>query len=321
MEKNSQTKKPVSGGGKAKKQAKVTGVMRRLPPFSALRAFEATGRRGNLSHAAEELYVTHGAVSKQVKALEETLGITLTRRAGRGIELTSKGRRLIPYLTKAFDDIDAALRTLSSETFEGHMIVSCMPGLTNSWLIPRLPLFLDQYPNISLTVLSATQPNGQEADIEIRYGRPDWPDRNIRMLRQLDVFPVCSPRLMNGPNPVRRVDDLFKHTLIDEPGGAHWREFFVSQGKDPSKVTRTLRFQDFTHGMTAVRAGLGVAMGDDLTMENDLATGQLIRPLPAMIRRQSLAYYLLTASDQPLTGAMSAFIDWLTMEIQRKDRD
>src|SRR6056297_556906 len=114
MEKNSQRKKPAAGDEKAKKQAEGNGVTRRLPPFSALRAFEATGRRGNLSHAAEELYVTHGAVSKQVKALEETLGISLTRRAGRGIELTSKGRRLIPYLTKAFDDIDAALLSVRS---------------------------------------------------------------------------------------------------------------------------------------------------------------------------------------------------------------
>lgn len=295
--------------------------MRRLPPLSALRAFEATGRRGNLTHAAKELYVTHGAISKQVKALEKTLGVTLTRRAGRGIELTSQGRRLIPYLTKAFDDIDAALRTLSSETFEGHMIISCMPGLTNAWLIPRLPSFLSQYPDISLTVLPTATTASHDADIEIRYGRPDWPNRNITLLRQLDVFPVCSPRLMNGPNPVRRIEDLFQHTLIDEPGGAHWREFFVSQGKDPSKVTRTLRFQDFTHGLTAALEGLGIAMGDDLTMESDLATGRLIRPLPTVVRRQSLAYYLLTAPDQPMTGAMSAFIDWLTMEIQRKDRD
>lgn len=320
MEKNSQYKKPGQTASGAKTPEKSAGQLRRLPPFSALRAFEATGRRGNLTHAAEELYVTHGAISKQVKALEDALGVPLTRRAGRGIELTSKGRRLIPFLTKAFDDIDAALRTVSSETFEGDMIISCMPGLTNAWLIPRLPSFLDQYPNVSLTVLSTNQLNSHEADIEIRYGRPDWPNRNITMLRQLDVFPVCSPRLMNGPEPVRHIDDLFNHTLIDEPGGAHWREFFVSQGKDPSKVTRTLRFQDFTHCITAAREGLGVAMGDDLTVEGDLAVGRLVRPLLAEVRRQSLAYYLVTAPDQPLTGAMRAFINWLTLEIQRKDR-
>ena len=294
--------------------------MRRLPPLSALRAFEAAGRRGNLKLAGQELYVTHGAISKQIKALEETLGFGLTRRAGRGIELTSEGKRLIPHLTKAFDEIDAALRTFSDESFEGHMIVSCMPGFANSWLIPRLPSFMKHYPNISLTLLSATQENGQNADIEILYGRPDWPDRNISMLRQLEIFPVCSPKLLNGPDPIRRVDDLFRHTLIDEPGGAHWREFFVSQGKDPSQVGRTLCFQDFTHGMTAVRNGLGIAMGDDLTMEHDLSSGQLVRPLPTMIRRQSKAYYIVTPPDQTLTGAKGAFLDWLTMEIQRTDK-
>ena len=295
--------------------------MRDLPPFSAIRAFEAAGRRLNISDAAEELYVTHGAISKQVKALENTLGVALTRRAGRGIELTPKGRQLIPQLSKAFDDIDVALRALTEQSSEGELTITCMPGLAATWLVPRLPLFFKSYPDISITILSASTRRHAESDLEILYGRPAWPDRTIRLLRQLDVFPVCSPRLMNGPEPVRKVDDLFNHVMIDDPAGSHWREFLVAQGKDPALIKKTLRFDDFNHGIVAVREGLGVAIGDDLTMANDLATGRLVRPLPAMISRQSLAYYLVIAPNMPITGPISAFIDWLTLNIQRNQQD
>ncbi|MCZ4352026.1 LysR substrate-binding domain-containing protein [Roseovarius aestuarii] len=295
--------------------------MRDLPPFSAIRAFEAAGRRLNISKAAQELYVTHGAISKQVKALENALGVTLTRRSGRGIELTPKGRQLMPQLSKAFDDIDIALRAVTEQSFEGELTVTCMPGLAATWLVPRLPQFFKSYPDISITILSASTRQRAESDLEILYGRPEWPDRNIRLLRQLDVFPVCSPRIMNGPEPVRKIDDLFKHVMIDEPGGAHWREFMVAHGKDPSLINRRLRFDDFNHGIVAAREGLGVAIGDDLTMASDLATGRLVRPLPAMISRQSLAYYLVVAPNLPINGPIAAFIDWLTLNIQRKQLD
>ena len=117
--------------------------MRNLPPFSAIRAFEATGRKLNVSEAAQELYVTHGAVSKQVKALENALGVALTRRSGRGIELTSKGRQLLPQLTKAFDNIDVALRSVTDHNYEGELTITCMPGLAATWLVPRLPHFFN----------------------------------------------------------------------------------------------------------------------------------------------------------------------------------
>ena len=169
--------------------------------------------------------------------------------------------------------------------------------------------------------MSASTRRRAECDLEILYGRPNWPDRSIRLLRQLDVFPVCSPRIMNGPDPVRKVDDLFKHVLIDEPEGSHWREFMVAHGKDPVLINKTLRFDDFNHGIVAAREGLGVAIGDDLTTANDLTTGRLVRPLPAMVSRQSLAYYLVFAPNLSISGPVAAFIDWLTRNIQRNQMD
>ncbi|UXX84742.1 LysR substrate-binding domain-containing protein [Roseovarius pelagicus] len=293
--------------------------MRKLPPLSALRAFEAAGRHGTLSLAAQELYVTHGAVSKQVKGLERSLGVQLTRRTGRGIELTPQGRHMLPYLTKAFDDLGAAVRSVHSGSFEGSLIISCMPGLAATWLIPKLAQFMDAYPNIALTVLSAVRAPGLHQDItdlEILYGRPEWPGRRVRLLRQLEIFPVCSPQVMSGPDPVRTLDDLSRHVLIDNPTGTHWQEFLLAQGKDTTAIRRTLRFQDFNHELSAARAGLGIAIGDDLTTGDDLAAGRLVRPLPEMVRRQSMAYYLVTAPERATSAAAGTFIEWLVQEME-----
>ena len=266
--------------------------MRHLPPLSALRAFEAAGRHGNLSMAARELCVTHGAVSKQVKALEGSLGVQLTRRGARGIELTPEGIRLLPYLVKAFDGLDAAVRSMDRESFEGSLTVACMPGLAATWLIPKLSLFMESYPRVALTLLppdSIAAQGGHRVDLEILYGRPDWPDKEVQLLKRLDIFPVCNPRLLEG-KPITTAADLARHTLIDNPQGTHWRDFFVAQGMDPYAAPHLLRFQDFTHCIAAARAGLGIAMGDNVTTAEDLASGALVRPLRQSVRRQSLAY-------------------------------
>jgi LysR family transcriptional regulator, glycine cleavage system transcriptional activator len=294
--------------------------MRQLPPLSALRAFEAAARRGNLSLAAQELNVTHGAVSKQVKTLERSLGFLLIKRTSKGVELTPEGRRLATHLTKAFDDLGAAVLSMESQVFEGTVTISCMPALASTWLIPRLAHFTAQYPNISLTILSpncADPGSGITTDLDILYGRPDWPDRKVQLLKQLEIFPVCSPKIANGPNGVEKVSDLNNHVLIDNPESTHWRDFFVSHGMERNTAIRTLRFQDFSQCIAAARAGHGIAMGDNVTTAGDLATGALVRPLRENIRRQSLAYYLVTPQNLEATSSVRAFSEWLILEMQK----
>lgn len=294
--------------------------MRQLPPLGALRAFEAAGRCGNLGMAARELCVTHGAISKQVKSLEASLGIRLTRRGARGIDLTPEGAALLPYLVKAFDDLDAALRSMDRQRFEGSLTIACMPGLAATWLIPKLSLFMDLYPQLALTLLApeaAAAQGGSRVDLEILYGRPDRASGQVTVLKRLDIFPVCSPRLLEGSGAVTRLADLTRHRLIDNPEGTHWRDFFVSQGMDPGAARHSLRFHDFTHCISAARAGLGVAMGDNVTTAEDLASGALVRPLRDTMRRQSLAYYLVTSPDRPASAAAEAFVSWLLAEIRK----
>lgn len=292
--------------------------MRQLPSLSALRAFEAAARHGSLSLAAQELQVTPSAVSKQIKALEESVGQGLIKRAGKGIELTLEGRRLMAPLTKAFDALDLAVLSIDGKAFEGSVTVNCMPALAANWLIPRLSQFTENHPNVSVILLSGGHSVAAEGvDLSIVYGQPNWRDRRVQLLRQLDLFPVCSPKLANGPHEIRKLPDLLYHVLLDDPEGTHWQSFLASHGLDASAAKRTLRFQDFSHCLAAARIGLGVAMGDNITTAGDLATGALIRPLRETIRRQKVAYYLVTSPNRETAASVHAFSNWLMAEMQR----
>jgi len=291
--------------------------MRDLPPLSALRAFETVGRRKSLKLAAEELNVTHGAVSKQVRALEAHLGMPLIKRQGRGIDLTPEGRRMAEQLSKAFDDLDGAVRSADSRAFDETVIINCMPALVANWLLPRLHSFRKQYPKIQLTVYSATQASPQikeQVDAHIIYGRPDWPGKRVLLLRRLEIFPICSPKFANSAR-LEKLNDLLNQVLIDNPEETHWQDFLLSHGLDSAAARQKLKFQDFSHCLAAARSGHGIAMGDNVTASSDLAAGTLVRPFREAIKRQSLAYYLITRPNGLMSASAEAFCNWLIMEI------
>jgi len=295
--------------------------MRELPPLNALRAFEALGRRGSLSAAADELNVTHGAISKQVKQLERRLSTRLIGRSGRGVELTAEGRRLMERLTRAFGQLDAAMQSLDAGAHEGTITISCMPALASNWLIPKLEQFSTLYPKIDIVVMASSSADASaidaiRADLHLLYGRPDWPGKEIRLLTQLTLFPVCSPGVANSLPGLNSVQDLFNYPLIDNPEGTQWRDYFLSYGLDDSAARRPYRFQDFTLCLAAARAGLGIAMGDNVNAEPDLAAGRLVRPFRETIRRQSLAYYLVSRPGSQ-NASLTAFSNWLVTEMQK----
>ncbi len=312
MDKNSQIKSAP---------AAVPAAARDLPPLNALRAFEALGRRGSLLAAATELNVTHGAISKQIKHLEGHLNTTLVTRAGRGVELTDEGKRLMERLTRAFGQINAAMQSLDMGAHEGTITISCMPALASNWLIPKLEQFHALYPKIEIVVMAAHSAGAAEveslpADLHLLYGRPEWAGNNIRLLTRLTLFPVCSPRIANTQPGLDNVQDLFRYPLIDNPEGTQWRDYFLAHGLDDSAARRLYRFQDFTLCLAAARAGLGIAMGDNVTAAPDLAAGRLVRPFRETLVRQSLAYYIVTRPGRQ-SASLRAFSDWIEREMQK----
>ena len=195
-----------------------------------------------------------------------------------------------------------------------------MPAFTVNWLIPKLGSFSARYPDITINIIPA---HGNDplvdasVDFAILYGRPTWPSRNVQRLSQLELFPVCSPKLLNGPNKIRQPSDLPGHLLVDDIEGTHWREWSAVHGLRLQNTTRTLRFRDFNHCISAARNGLGITMGDNITTATDLLNGTLVRPLREVLQPETKAYYLVTSLTNAISPAAQVFMDWISEEISR----
>src|SRR5947209_5532445 len=190
-----------------------------LPPLSALRAFEAAARLKSFSKAAEELRVTPAAISHQIHALEQDLGVQLFRRLNRAVELTASARVPLPGLSDAFAGIHASVRRLRAHNDTGTLTVTASPSFAAKWLVVRLHRFQERWPEIDVRI-SATDNvvdlTAGDFDIAIRYGSGRYPGLHVEPLLKNEVFPACSPHLLETGPPLRTPDDLRRHALIHD---------------------------------------------------------------------------------------------------------
>src|ERR1700686_2448763 len=190
-----------------------------LPPLSALRAFEAAARLKSFSKAAEELNVTPAAVSHQIHALEQDLGVQLFRRLNRAVELTASARVLLPGLSDAFAGIHASVRRLRAHNDTGTLTVTASPSIAAKWLVLRLHRFQAQHLDIDVRISTSDDVvdlTKGDFDIAIRYGTGRYPGLEVELLLQNEVFPACSPRLLEAGPALRTPDDLRHHALIHD---------------------------------------------------------------------------------------------------------
>ncbi len=169
----------------------------RLPPLNPLRAFEATARRGSVSAAARELNVTHGAISHQIRALELSVNTPLFERGSKRLKLTPQGALLLPAVTRAFDEIAAATAAMTRPATSGTLSITCVPALLSFWLIPRLHLFTEQYPDVRLTLTASNDPANvfnPLVDLSLLYGDGTWGDVWTRLWSRLSLFPSSARR-------------------------------------------------------------------------------------------------------------------------------
>src|SRR5690554_6823983 len=194
-------------------------MARRLPPLNALRAFEVAARHLSFTKAADELCVTQAAVSHQIKALEELLGVRLFRRYNRRLELTRAGQGYLPPLRDAFDMMAVATRRLRPDNESGQLKVSTLQSFATKWLIPRLAGFHQRHPDID-PMISTSQRlidlEAEDVDIAVRVGRGIYPGLHTVPLMDDVAFPVCSPRILDGPKPLRQPADLIHHVLLHD---------------------------------------------------------------------------------------------------------
>ena len=295
-------------------------MVQRLPPLNALRAFEAAARHCSFAKAAGELRVTAAAVSHQIKALEQTLGVKLFKRLPRGLVLTDAGRSYLPGLTEGFERLARASHGIAGRRLRGALTISVLPSFASGWLVPRLGEFRAHYPDIDLLVRSDIRFidfRTEDVDLAIRYSGAGFKGLRADKLLGEDIFPVCSPALLNGPWPLRRMDDLAHHALIHDGAGVEsdpwllWRPWLQEAGLGHIDPRRGPAFSDSTLMYQAAMAGEGVALGRSALVGEHLASGRLIRPFAAF-RRAEFAYWVVTSADAGEGPHVAAFRRWIT---------
>ena len=292
-------------------------ISRNRLPLNALRAFEAAARHRNLVRAAEELAVTHGAVSHQIRALEEQLASPLFDRSQRPMGLTPAGAQLLAAVHDSFERLTRAASAIKSGEIEGEITLSCVPGLAANWLVPRLGEFLSLHANVAVHVLTEywRHPKmADRADLAIAYGSAEHPGKRVVRLGHAEFFPVCSPTLKRRLGMPK---DLLEQTLLHEYSDEAWSRWFAAAGLAPTGSIRGVYFDSAHLSLEAARAGYGVAMGDIATVRDDLANKRLIRPFRLSVPA-AFPYYLIAPPETEQAPAARALEEWLIAEFNKK---
>ena len=294
-----------------------------LPPLNGLRAFEVAARHLSFAKAADELAVTPGAVSHQVKALEAYLEVELFRRQARGIRLSEAGQDILPMLQDAFDRLGQVGDRLQAHRCAGTLVVSAAPTFAAKWLVPQIETFNEQHPDIDVRIDAAKRVVDfarEDVDVAIRFGTGDeaglasWP-----LFDQPDeIFPVCAPVVAAGPPPLRAPGDLAACVLLHadwKHGGRtwpNWPEWLAHAEACDVDGQRGPRFTTWGLALQAARAGHGVALGSRSLVADDLARGDLVQPFTVTLRAPAnLGFHLVCPETAARRLKVRAFCTWM----------
>ncbi|MEO9655170.1 LysR substrate-binding domain-containing protein [Marinomonas sp.] len=287
--------------------------MKRYPSTTALRAFEAIARLGSVSAAAQELSLTRSAVSHQLNLLEDLLGFQLTQKDGRGLTLTYQGKHYADEAKKALTILLEASRANDGEEVTGELMVSCAPGLANYWLCHKLSAFTQKYPKVSLHIVSPSFPgdiSNDDVDLFITYGNGNWPEKYVKQLMTIRLFPVCSPHFFHQQGGFGHPSNLVKMPLLHLMGQTDWRVWLAANGVSNIQLEGGVVFSDANFVQSAAIAGQGIAIGDNMVSGDALAKGLLIRPFEKSIESPR-AYYLVTSPEKIERKEVFSFVEWL----------
>jgi LysR family transcriptional regulator, glycine cleavage system transcriptional activator len=283
-------------------------------PLTALRSFESAGRLLSFTQAAEELFVTQAAISRQIRELERSLGLALFERHHRSVSLTENGARLLARLTQSFDEIDGALRQMIPTSAATSLVVSAEPGFAACWLVPRLDRFRALRPEIDVEILSDSRViefRTSRAELAIRHGASatGWPRVEAQRLARSLATPVLSPVLLAQGPPLHHPEDLAGHTLLHEDGRLYWAVWMEQAGIASAQTARGPLFNDGALVIPAALRGHGVALGDLVLVKDDIAAGRLVAPFDLTVSLGS--YWLVAPRFDRLSPAARVFADWL----------
>lgn len=288
-------------------------------PLLALRAFTEVARHGSIKHAAQALGVTSGAVSQQIRQLEDRLGVTLFIRGHQKMSLSEDGASVYPTLLIAFDQIESALRTLESSKRRKTVTISTVPSFAASWLVPRLGDFNRLHPDIEVRVeASATLVDlrRDHVDIAIRHGLGHYPGLNTEHLVAPVLLPVASPELIASQPRIHEPADCLSWPLLQDADRADWALWLAAHDVDEDpRAERGTAFEDDYLLIRAAIAGLGLALVPQEYARDEIAAGRLTqvldKPWPSRF-----AYYLVTLPETQQRPEVLAFADWIKAQAQ-----
>ncbi|MGH8561959.1 MAG: transcriptional regulator GcvA [Nevskiales bacterium] len=313
----------------------------RLPPLNALKAFESTARHLSVKKAAAELSVTPAAVSHQIKALEDYLGVQLFHRRNRALELTEAARAGLPKLRDGFENLAQAVGRLSAHKGGGMLTVSAAPSFAARWLMPRLHRFLEARPEIDVRISARLRQAAEgrreaaaeratldtwlaDSDVAILYGHGNYPDFQVDRLLALSITPICSPRLVTHPqHPLLRPEDLRHHLLLHDDTGdlydgvSFWEVWLNAAGVSGVDIRRGPHFSHAVLAFEAAIEGHGVVATMPVLAESDLHSVRLVTPFALRVPLES-AYYLVCSPESAKRPSVAAFRNWLLEEASRE---
>jgi LysR family glycine cleavage system transcriptional activator len=297
-------------------------MSRRLPPLNALKAFEAAARQLSFTRAAEELFVTQAAVSHQIKALEEHLGIKLFMRKNRSLLLTEEGQGYFYDIKDIFSQLLEATEKLLAKGAKGALSVSLPPTFAIQWLVPRLNQFSDLHPEIDVRIKAVDQEESSltdDVDVAIYYGRGNWSNVSADKLHTEYMIPVCSPMLISEAKPLNTLRDLHHHTLLHDMTRETWKDWMKSAGIKGLNVNHGPIFSHSSMVLQAAIHGQGVALGHSVLAKPEIDSGRLICPFNEVLVSKN-AYYVVCRESQAELGKISAFRNWM-LSMVKKEQD
>ena len=283
-------------------------------PLNALRAFEASARHLSFTRAGLELFVSQGAVSHQVKALEERLGVQLFRRLPRGLALTDEGLALVPVVRDSFDRIGATLDRFAGGRFRETMTLGVVGTFALGWLLSRLPDFLERHPEIDLRVMTNNNRvdlAGEGLDLAIRFGDGAWHGTHAEPILEAPLSPLCAPGVAAR---LAEPADLAGEALLRSYRAEEWPAWFTRAGAQCPPL-RGAMFDSSAIMASVAAAGMGVALLPPAMFGQELAAERLVRPFAQEI--DAGRYWLTRLHSRTDSGAMAAFRAWLVSEAQR----
>lgn len=292
--------------------------MVRLPPFFALRALEAAARHQSYSRAAEELSVTHGAVSQQIRRLEAELGARLFERRGNAMIPTPAALRLAMEVGRGIDVLRNAVSEFATAAERDPLVVSLDPQFANRWLPPRLPRLLS-HPAGANVELRVDQQRANfvtdGVDVGVRYGAGQWEGLEVAALFRETLFPVCSPDFAAGRH-LESPRDLLKVPLLHH-GHRPWSLWFSALGME-APPREGMVFEDSVMLLEAAAQGLGMALARSGLIEQDLRSGRLVRPFEAGVASE-LGFFAVWRADSRKLRRIHALRDWLLEEVRASE--